>query len=251
LSLAPQSVALRIAVTVASLRLIAGPPAAAQDEPPPPPSSSVCPSVEDDGLLCTSDSLGMSGNCGSFVVAADRLGGLYRAELQKLPDSKEALLSTSWWGCGPSNLYDVKRLLVRLGSAPALAVLKTEPYRSLPEVPPPPPPPSPTGPFTCIDLQDPVERNLCAGAQLQSARAYHQAAFAQCKASVAGPLLDDLLNSESDFENQRRVLCDADTSEAAEGAKLRAFDRARCLVQAYQERTQAMLALHPECAPGN
>ena len=106
---------------------------AADDAPP--PEGIVCPSIEEDGMLCASDPLGLVGNCTGFVAAADRLGALYRTEIQKHPDSKGAWLSTSWWGCGPPTLYDVKRLLVRLGSPPAVAVLKTEPYRSLPEVP--------------------------------------------------------------------------------------------------------------------
>jgi len=242
--------ALGIAVILASLRALPGAPASAQDNVPPvPPASDVCPSIEDDGLLCTSDSLGLSGNCTNFVAAADRLAALYAAQLQTDPTSRDTLLSTSWWGCGPSSLYDVKRLLARIGSPAALAVLKKQPYSSLPEVPPPPPPPPPTEPFTCLDLQNPVDRNLCAGAKLQSVRAYHDATFARCKTRVAGPLLDDLLDSEADFERQTRALCEADTSDAGEGAKQRAYDRAQCLVRAYQERTNTMITLHPECAP--
>ena len=201
-------------------------------------------------MLCASDSLGLVGNCTGFVAAADRLGALYRGELQKHPDSKQALLSTSWWGCGPPTLYDVKRLLVRLGSPPAVALLKTEPYRSLPEVPPFAPSP-PDATLSCIDLQNPVDRNLCAGVKLQAARADHQHAFDACKTRVASTLRDDLLDSEQAFESQMKALCDANSAEAGASAQVRAFDRAECRTKAYKERTAAMFGMHPECAPGN
>jgi len=227
-------------------------PAAAQNVPPPPPEAIVCPAIEEDGLLCASDSLGMSGNCTSFVAAADRLGALYRAELKKMPSEKDSLLTTSWWGCGPPSLYDVKRLLVRLGSEPAAVVLTTEPYKSLPAVPGPPPPPPPAEPLACVDLPSPVDRNLCVGAKLQAVRTWHQQAFANCKSVVTpGPLLDQLVAAESGFEARLKPLCEADTEEAGENAKFQSFDRAQCMVQAYQERTVSMFNLHPECRPAN
>lgn len=241
---------LAVARIVAALGAVVAIPAQAQDDPPPPPASIVCPGIEEDGLLCASDPLGLDGNCVAFIGKADRLGALYREELAELPDSKQSLLTTSWWGCGPPSLMDVKRLLVSLGSRDALAVLKTEPYRSLPEVPPAPPPSMPTE-SSCIDLQNPVDRNLCAGRRLAAARAKHQAAFDLCKTRVADALRGDLLSSETAFQNQSRALCEADTADAGEGAKLRAFDRAQCLVQAYDERTRAMLSVHPECAAGD
>jgi len=247
-SLASQRV-LAIARIVAAFGAVAAAPALAQDDPPP-PASIVCPGIEEDGLLCASDPLGLDGNCTAFVGKADRLGALYRDELAELPDSKQSLLTTSWWGCGPPSLMDVKRLLVWLGTPDAVAVLKTEPYRSLPEVPQAPRPAMPTE-SSCIDLQNPVDRNLCAGQRLEAARANHQAAFDLCKTRVADALRADLLSSETAFQNQSRALCEADTAEAGEGAKLRAFDRAQCLVQAYGERTQAMLSMHPECAAGD
>lgn len=242
MSRAWQSAVIGIAIAVHALVVR---PAAAQGDPPPPSASTVCPAIEGDGLLCASDSLGLSGNCTSFIAAADRLGALYRAELEKMPDSKDALLTTSWWGCGPASLFDVKRLLTRLGSAPALAVLGTEPYRSLPAVPRRP---APTETLSCVDLQSPVDRNLCIGEKLEAVRELHQAAFARCKALVADALRDDLLESEASFERQLRPLCDTDTAEAGENAWFRCFDRSQCLVQSYRERTSAMLALHPECA---
>ena len=246
------SAKLGIARVVALSWVAIGAPAAAQNEPPPPPEAIVCPAIEEDGLLCASDSLGMDGNCTSFVAAADRLGALYRAELQKMPGEKDSLLTTSWWGCGPSSLYDVKRLLVRLGSEPAKVVLTTQPYVSLPAVPPPPPPPPATEPLSCIDLSSPVDRNLCVGVKLQSVRAYYQDAFARCKSAVTpGPLLDQLVAADKEFAAERGPLCDADTEEAGESAKFKSFDRSECLVTAYQQRTTAMFNLHPECRPGN
>lgn len=185
-------------------------------------------------MICASDSLGMDGNCVSFVAVADRLGALYRAELQKLgADSKDSLLSTSWWGCGPPSLFDVKRLLMPLGSEPAWVVLTTEPYRSLPAVPAPPTPPPATEPLGCVDLSNPVERNLCVGAKLQSVRAYHDAAYANCKSVVTpGPLLEQLTAAESTFKAELGPLCDADIAEAGENAKVRPFDRSSCMVTA-------------------
>jgi hypothetical protein len=240
-------------VVLASIAALAGAialPAAAQNDPPPPPESIVCPAIEEDGMLCASDPLRMDGNCVSFTAAADRLGALYRAELQKLgADSKDSLLSTSWWGCGPSSLYDVKKLLVSIGSEPAKVVLTTEPYKSLPGVQPPPPPP-PAEPMSCIDLQSPVERILCVGAKLKGVRTYHDAAYANCKSVVTpGPLLDELTTSEATFQAELGPLCDADTAEAGENAKFQAFDRASCMVTAYQRRTRSMFDLHPECRP--
>ncbi len=227
-------------------------PAAAQDEPPPPPEDIVCPSIEEDGLLCGSDPLRMTGNCTSFVAAADRLGALYRTELQKLPESKDSLLTTSWWGCGPPSLYDVKKLLASLGSESAAAVLATQPYPSLPALPPPPPPPPPDVPLSCIGLQSPVDRVLCVGAKLQAVRSYHEQAFARCKSVVTpGPMLEQLETAESSFEREAPALCAADTEEAGESAKFQAFDRASCLVNAYQRRTKSMFDLHPECRPGD
>jgi hypothetical protein len=58
----------------------------------------VCSAIEEDGMLCSADP--MSGNCADFLAVADRLGALYPSELAKLPDSKEQLETTIWWGCG-------------------------------------------------------------------------------------------------------------------------------------------------------
>lgn len=245
MSLARQSVSIAIAVT---MQAFAGPAAVAQPDPPPPPESIVCPAIEEDGLLCATDSLGMDGNCADFVVAAGRLGALYRTEVQKLSGSKQALLTTSWWGCGPASLSDVKRLLARLGSEPARAVLQTEPYRSLPDVMPA----ATSAPETmCIDLQSPVDRVVCVGAKLEAAREAHRAAFERCKAVDAGALREELLSAESSFQSQLQPLCAMDTAEADENTWFRAFDRSECLANAYRERTKSMLATHPECTPGD
>ena len=231
-----------------ALFLLHGGPAAAQGDPPPPDTSAVCPSIEEDGLLCIADPLRMTGNCGDFVAAARRMSALYRAELAKLPDSKRSLLTTRWWGCGPDTLSDVKRLLVHLGTADARAVLALEPYPSLPEVPPPSPPPSPEQPFSCIDLPKPVDRNICAGASLQAVRSDHEQRFTRCKALVADALRADLLATESTFEQRVKVLCEDDTNRANESAAAASFDRAQCLIEAYRERTKAMLEMNPTCA---
>src|SRR4029450_13617169 len=80
LSLVEQRMALGLAVAVAALRGTAATPAVAAEHPPPPPSSIVCPSIEEDGMLCASDSLGLDGNCTHFIGASDRLGAVYRTE---------------------------------------------------------------------------------------------------------------------------------------------------------------------------
>jgi hypothetical protein len=226
-------------------------PVGAQDDPPPPDTRSVCPSIEEDGLLCVSDPLRMTGNCGDFAAAATRLAALYRAELAKLPGSKASLLTTQWWGCGPDSLYDVKRLLVSLDTPAAKAALAEPPYPSLPAVPPPPPPPSPDQPFTCIDLPKPVDRAICAGATLQAVRGYHEQQVARCEQILSGDMLAELVAAESTFEQRVRVLCEDDTNRAGEKGAVRAFDRAECMVQSYRDRTKAMLEQHPACGPNN
>lgn len=195
-------------------------PAAAQQYAPPPSTSIVCPAIDEDGMLCSADF--MSGNCDDFVSAADRLGALYRSELKKLPGSEGSLKTTIWWGCGPGNLQNIKTLLTQIGTAHALAVLQTDPYRSPPVLLPPPPSPSAPQP-QCEDLPNPIERNLCIGAQLQAARADHKRAFERCDARADGS------NAQS----------------------LQTFVRSRCLAEALAGDTRGMLAAHPECAAPN
>ena len=141
MTIADRSGFARLACVAATLLWAANAgPAAAQEGPPPPSSIGVCPEIEEDGLLCSADLL--SGNCADFVVAADRLGALYRSELAKLPDAQASLMTTTWWGCGPGTLGDITALLVRIGSPRALAVLQTQPYASLVVAASPPPAPA-------------------------------------------------------------------------------------------------------------
>src|SRR5262245_54731314 len=169
----------RFAFACASALLLAWlPPASAQQPqqgpqgPPPPPVSDVCPRIEEDGLLCSADLL--SGNCADFVAAADRLGTLYRNELAQMPGSEGPLLSTTWWGCGPGNLFDITALLERIGSPRALAVLQTPPYATIvaqrASAPAAPPPPANAPAPDCDALSGSLARNSCIGAQLQAAR---------------------------------------------------------------------------------
>jgi len=223
-------------------------PGAAQQYAPPPDASLVCPAIDEDGMLCAADF--MSGNCVDFVTRADQLGALYRSELKKLPGSEASLKTTIWWGCGPGNLQNIKTLLVQIGTPSALAVLQTEPYRSLPPVrlPAPPPPLTPSAaPPQCQDLTNAIERNLCIGAQLQSARADHQRAFDRCKGLVIPGLRDDLLAAEASFEALLPGRCDA-AADGADDKSLRNFSRSRCLVAALTDNTRGMLDAHPECA---
>lgn len=223
--------------------------AGAQQYAPPPSTSIVCPAIDEDGMLCSADF--MSGNCDDFVAVADRLGALYRSELKKLPGSEGSLKTTIWWGCGSGNLQNIKTLLTQIGTAHALAVLHTEPYRSLPAVPPPGPPPSPSAaPPRCEDLTHPIERNLCIGAQLQSARTDHERAFERCKDLVIPDLRDDLLAAESSFRALLPGRCDAQ-ADGSDEKSLQTFVRSRCLVEALADDTRGMLAAHPECAAPN
>jgi len=221
--------------------------ATAQQGPQAPPSSIVCRGIEEDGLLCSDDPI--SGNCDDFVSKADRLGALYRSELDELPDSKASLLTTNWWGCGPNSLGDVKALLVRIGTPRALAVLQSEPYPSLPGAPPPPPPPPGLADpqLRCDDLSDPAERNTCIGVRLQSARADHQRALERCRDLVPPGLRDDLVQDEASFAALLPARCDAEAAGLDDPA-LKTFVRSRCLAQALADNTRGMLAAHPECA---
>ncbi len=222
--------------------------AVAQEYAPPPSTRIVCPAIEEDGMLCAADF--MSGNCDDFVSTADRLGALYRAELQKLPGSEASLKSTRWWGCGPGNLQNIKTLLAQIGSPHAATVLQTEPYRSLPpvQIPAPPPPPTPSSPQPqCDDLKTTIERNLCIGAKLQAARARHKSTFDRCKELVVADLRGDLLSAESSFEALLPGRCDAE-AEAADDESLQTFERSRCLIAAQGDNTRGMLDAHPECA---
>jgi len=211
----------------------------------------VCPAIEEDGLLCSADLL--SGNCADFVAAADRLGALYRSELEKLPDSQASLTTTTWWGCGPGTLGDIAALLVRIGSGPALAVTKTQPYASLVVAQAQPSSPaagSPAPPPGCDELSSPLQRNACIGAQLQAARAENQSVFARCQSLVPAGLRDDFADSQSSFQSLLPVRCDAQVA-SVDDKSMKTFVRSRCLVQALTDNTHGMLAAHPECQAPN
>jgi len=199
-------------------------------------------------MLCASDL--WSGNCADFVVTADKLGALYRSELQKLPDSEQSLKTTIWWGCGSGTLYDLKRLLVAIGTESAKAVLVTEPYKSLPavELPGASMQRAPAQ-LTCVELPRQIERNSCIGTQLQEARTAHQLALDRCKDLVAPPLRDQLLAAESSFKAALPARCDAAADEdGTTDASLEAFNRSRCLAKALADRDRGMFEAHPECA---
>jgi hypothetical protein len=144
----------------------------------------------------------------------------------------------------------VKALLVQIGSAPALAVLATEPYKSLPKVKPlgPPPPPPGAPPLQCVDLPRPIDRNACIGMQLQAARADHKRAFERCQAVVIADLRDQFAAAESTFQALLPARCDAQAAEPGDDKSLRTFVRSRCLIQALDDNTRGMLAANPECA---
>ncbi len=220
--------------------------ASAQPAPPPPASSTVCPAIEQDALLCSDDP--MSENCEAFVSDADRLGALYRSELEELPGSRTSLLATNWWGCGPNSLAEVKALLLRIGTPRALVVLQREPYPSLPGAPPPSGPADPQ--LRCDDLTDPAERGACIDQRLQAARADHQRALERCQGRVPPGLSDDLAHDEASFTALLPARCDAEAAGALDQDS-RTFVRSRCLVQALEDNTRGMLAAHPECADPN
>jgi len=231
-----------------ALALAASGVARAQDQlPPPPPRSEVCPAIDEYGNLCKRDR--WSRDCGAFVAVADRLGALYRSEYAKLPESGDSLLTTIWWGCGSATLSDIKRLLQQIGSKQALAVLKTEPYKSLPNAQPmsgPAPQPS-YGPI-CENLTSAAEMSACESTRLRSARTAHRKAFESCNAVVDAGLREPLIGAEASWEAMLPELCGA-SGEGYDDADRAAYMRSRCMVESTEERTHAMYAAHPECAP--
>jgi len=237
----------RRSVLVAAL-LAAALPAAAQDQlPPPPPRKEVCPAIDEYGQLCARDR--WSRDCSAFVDVADRLGALYRSEYQKLPESGDSLLTTIWWGCGSATLPDIKRLLQQIGSKRALAVLATEPYKSLPTAKPmsaPAPPPA-AGPV-CENLTSAAEMSACESTKLRSAQSAHRQAFDACRQVVDADLRGTLVGSESSWEEMLPSLCEA-SGEGYDDPDRAAYMRSRCMFESTIERTQAMFAAHPECAP--
>lgn len=243
------SVLVAAACAAASFVLAFAGPAAAQPGPPPPPSDSVCPAIDEDGVLCAADL--MSGNCDGFVAAAERLGGLYRSEPEKLPGSETSLETDIWWGCGKANLADVSVLLVRIGSPRAQILLGSEPYRSLLAASQQAAPSQPllqAPPLDCDALSTAQDRGACIGVQLDAARTGHRDALERCKRRVPPALLDDLVEDEASFQTLLSVRCGAQAAGYAGDASVAGFVRSRCLVQALQDNTRGMLAAHPACA---
>lgn len=247
---------IRLACAVAVLAwAAAAPPAAAQQVLPPPVTSDVCPGIDEDGMLCSADLL--SGNCADFVAAANRLGGLYRDELEELPaDSEGALLTTMWWGCGPGNLADITALLVKIGSPQALAVLRTQPYATIVAQRPAQTPGAPVMPGLaapppdCDSVTDPLQRNTCIGAQLQAARAENQNVLARCQQLVPAGLRDDFVDSQATFQSLLPTRCNAQAA-GFDDKNTQTFIRSRCLVTALSDNTRGMLTAHPECRTAN
>jgi hypothetical protein len=241
----------RALVASATLACVTAAVAFAQPLPPPPDTSGVCPSLEEDGLLCSADLL--SGDCDDFVGAADRLGALYRSQLAKLPDSEAALKATAWWGCGPDSFAGVRALLARIGSPRAQQVLSSEPYKSL-AAPPPLSSAEPTAPPElqpdCENLEKPAERTACAGVWLETVRDEHRRALASCQPLVPPGLRDDFARDESSFEKALPGRCAAQAVGASTPAES-AFLRSRCLATAIGERTEAMRQTYPDCAAGD
>ena len=214
----------------------------------PPSSQDVCPAIDEGFQLCANDLL--SGNCAQFVQAAGALAQLYQIQVAEAPAQAPMLLATNWWGCGEALLPDIKRLLLRLGTPGAQALLQQEPFSRLPPqgtAPPPGPPPRPVE-ADCANQPGPDAQDACAAAELASARSAYRDALARCRSAVAMPLRDALADSEQAWEQELPAQCDGAALEY-DDPRLQAFARSQCLAQAYRERTRGMLLAHPECRP--
>lgn len=213
--------------------------AASDSSPPPdyrpPDTEQLCPALPEDYELCSDDL--WSGNCADFVVAAGRLGEIYRSELREHPGWILGLQTSIWWGCGEAHLAELRSLLERIDTPPARAVLAQEPYRSL-EQPrrPAARPPAPQE-LDCVAPSTPAERDACAARNLDRARAEYERVFGACRGRVASPLRSELVDAESSWEKLLPLECTGP-----------AYTRDECLAHAYEERTQSVVAMHPECA---
>ena len=212
-------------------------------------TENVCPAIAEGFALCASDL--QSGNCAEFVQAAGALAQLYQIQVAQAPDRAPMLLATNWWGCGDALLGDMKRLLLRLGSPAAQAVLQQEPFSRLPS----PAPPAPLAPPTHVEVdcsQQPTSdaQDACAARELAAAKAGYQAALGTCRTAVASPLRDAFDESEQAWQQELPAQCDAAAFEYDQ-PRLQAFARSQCVASAYRERTRGMLLAHPECrTPG-
>jgi len=77
-------------------------------------------------------------------------------------------------------------------------------------------------------------------------RAAYQSALKACQAAVAPGLRDDLWDAETAWQQSLALQCDPDADEYSD-PDLQSFARSTCLANATRERTQSMLAAHPEC----
>ena len=225
---------------------VADPQVAAADQAS---AENVCPAIAEGFQLCANDL--QSGNCAEFVQAAGALAQLYQIQVAETPERAPMLLATNWWGCGDALLGDMKRLLLRLGSPGAQAVLQQEPFSRLPSPAPPAPPPPPARvEIDCSQQPTPDAADACAAGQLAAAKAAYQAALGACHTAVASPLRDAFDGSEQAWQQELPAQCDAAGFEYDQ-PRLQAFARSQCFASAYRERTRGMLLAHPECrAPG-
>jgi hypothetical protein len=201
----------------------------------PPDTQALCPALAEDFELCSEDT--WSGNCADFVVAAGRLGEIYRSELRAHPSWIAGLQDTIWWGCGTAPLAELGSLLERIDTPQARAVLAQEPYRSLGKPRSRPPEASAAEEQDCLAPSTQAQRDACAARRLARARAEHERVFAACRDRVAPALRPELVEAETGWEKDLVLEC------AGSG-----YVRDECLAQAYQERAQSIASMHPECA---
>jgi uncharacterized protein YecT (DUF1311 family) len=207
----------------------------------------VCPDIEDEYRLCSEDLL--SGNCRDFVRAADELGALFRSRAAANPGQE--LPFTSWWGCGPDDLGQVADLLRRTGLPGAMAVLASEPYRSLQHASGAAPGPRAPGVIPdCENLPSPTAQRDCAKRELDAASAEHRRAVEACGARLGPDLQPGLAQAEDAWKAQLPERCHAVSTEYALPA-LEDFANLQCLAQATRERTQAIFAAYPQCGGGS
>ncbi len=222
--------------------------AAAPPGPGAPSPQGVCPAIDEDFVLCSSDP--WSGNCAQFVAAAGRLAQLYQIQVDDTPERTPLFLSTNWWGCGEATLGDMKGLLLRIGTPEARALLAQTPFSRLPAPTPEvaPSPPAPGVAPDCEGAPTPDARDACAASELASARVAYRRTLEACKVEIAAPLRSTLEGSEQAWEQGLPAQCDAAALEYDQ-PRLRAFARSQCLSRAMRERARGMLAAHPECGP--
>jgi len=238
-----RKVARAVRQTALLAAIVTGPPAWAESRssmPPdyrPPGTGDVCPAIEEDYEFCSVDT--WSGNCPAFVRDARRLGEIYRSELRAHPDWKPDLQNSIWWGCGSAQLGDLRSVLERLDTPQARAALTVEPYRSLSAPPAPAAAPHPHRERDCLGLSTQSERDACGAGNLSHAKAVHERFFAACQQNVAPEMRAQLVDAEASWRKLLPLECTGT-----------GYTRDECLARAYEERTQSIGSMHPECAGG-